>query len=239
MLIALVALLWLVAIAVLRRHRRAASIAAALFAYLLCTGWLGEPALRALEHHVPASTTPHYAGNVAIVMLGSGTQYDDAHRLVPTFDASRRIDAAAQQFAICRAQRARCTLIVSGGDPKKHKQSEAANYQPYLISQHVPPASIVLEHESLTTYENARRTSAILRPRNDDQIVLITSAYHLPRALLDFHRFGLNVVPFASNHRWRRPGWMPDPAHVVNTRIAWHEWIGIVQFHVYRRLGWF
>jgi uncharacterized SAM-binding protein YcdF (DUF218 family) len=226
----------------LRHPRRAAFIAATLilFAYLLCTGWLGESALRALEDHVASSAMTRYAGgNVAIVMLGGGTEYNDTHRLIPKFDAWRRIDAAARQFAICRAQRARCTLIVSGGNPQRHAQSEAVNYRPYLISQGVPPASIVLERDSLNTYDNARHTSAMLRPARYDQVILITSAYHMPRALLDFHRFGIGVTPFASNYRWRRPGWMPHPAHLVNTHLAWHEWLGIVQFHVYRWLGWF
>ncbi|PPB84156.1 MULTISPECIES: YdcF family protein [Mycetohabitans] len=239
MLVAFIVLLWLVALAVSRRHRHMICVAAALFAYLLCAGWLGEPALHALETRVPAVSPPRYAGHVAIVVLGSGTEYDDAHRLVPKFDAWRRIDAAASQFALCRAQRAQCTLVVSGGNPQKHEQSEAANYQPHLVSRGVPAANIVLEPDSLSTYENARNTGAILRQHHYDQIVLITSAYHLPRALLDFHHFGINVVPFASNHRWRRPGWRPHLAHVVNTSIAWHEWIGLAQFHVYRRIGWF
>lgn len=239
MLVALVALLWLVAIAILRRHRRAVFIATALFAYLLSAGWLGEPALRVLERRVPAHATPRYTGNVAIVMLGSGTRYDDAHRLVPKREALRRIDATARQFAICRAQRARCTVVVSGGNPQKHEQSEAANYRPYLLSQGVLPANIVLEEASLTTYENARYSSAILRQSRYDHIVLITSAYHLPRALLDFHRFDIDVMPFASHYQWQRPGWKPRLKHIANTNLAWHEWIGIVQFHVYRRLGWF
>ncbi|MEJ2769704.1 YdcF family protein [Mycetohabitans sp. B46] len=239
MLVAFVAFLWLVAIAISRRHRRTTCVAAALFAYLLCAGWLGEPALHALETRVPAASPPRYAGNVAIVLLGSGTEYDGAHRLVPKFDAWRRIDAAAAQFTLCRAQRAQCTLVISGGNPQKHEHSEAVNYRPHLVSHGVPASNIVLEPDSLNTYENARNTGAILRRHHYDQIVLITSAYHLPRALLDFHHFGINAVPFASNHRWRRPGWRPHLAHVINTRIAWHEWIGLAQFYVYRRIGWF
>lgn len=239
MLIVLAALVWLAAIAVLRRLRRPLVAAAVVFAYVLGCGWLGEPLLRALEDRIPSAGTPAYGGHVAIVMLGSGTEYDDAHRLVPKRDALRRIDAAARQYAACEADGARCTVIVSGGNPQRHAQAEADNYRPYLIERGVAPADMILEHQSLTTYQNARYVSAILHKACYDRVILLSSAYHLPRALLDFRRFGIDPLPIASNRRSLPPSWLPTFAHVVNTNIAWHEWIGIAQFHVYRRLGWF
>jgi uncharacterized SAM-binding protein YcdF (DUF218 family) len=239
MLIVLAAVLWLAAIVLLRRVRRPLILGAFVFAYALGCGWLGEPLLRALESRVALTDWPAYAGRVAIVMLGSGTEYNDAHRLVPKFDALRRIEATARQYAACKARRAACTVIVSGGNPQRHKQAEADNYRPYLIERGVAPADIVLERQSLTTYDNARLVSAILNKGRYDQVILLSSAYQLPRALLDFHRFGIAPVPYSSNRRALAPSWLPSLAHVENTGIAWHEWVGIAQFHVYRRLGWF
>jgi uncharacterized SAM-binding protein YcdF (DUF218 family) len=239
MLIALAAFVWLVAIAVFRHIRAALIIAAVLFAYVLGCGWLGEPPLRALENRTPIAGAPEYAGRVAIVMLGSGTEHDGAHRLVPNSDALRRIAAAARQYVACKARGAACTLIVSGGNPQRHEQAEADNYRPYLIERGVAPADIVLERKSLTTYENASYVSTILHKAHYDQVILLSSAYQLPRALLDFHRFGIDPLPSASNRRSVPPSWQPTFTHIVNTNIAWHEWIGIAQFHVYQRLGWF
>jgi uncharacterized SAM-binding protein YcdF (DUF218 family) len=103
----------------------------------------------------------------------------------------------------------------------------------------VPRADIVLENSSLTTYENARNVSAILEGSRYDSLILVTSAYQMPRALLDFHRFGLAPQPMISNARRARLGVLPRYDNLVNAEIALHELIGIAQFHVYRAIGWF
>jgi uncharacterized SAM-binding protein YcdF (DUF218 family) len=56
----------------------------------------------------------------------------------------------------------------------------------------LPSAMVLLESESRTTAENARRTSE----RFDfTTVVLVTSAYHMPRSVLAFERAGLKVLP--------------------------------------------
>ena len=72
-----------------------------------------------------------------------------------------------------------------------------------------------------------------------DSLILVTSAYQMPRALLDFHRFGLTPQPLISSALRTNPGVLPRYDNLVNAEIALHELIGIAQFHVYRAIGWF
>jgi uncharacterized SAM-binding protein YcdF (DUF218 family) len=240
MLLALLAVPWLIALLLCPRRRKVLAAAGLACWYVVACGWPGEPLLHRLEGRVPA-VAPHFNGRVALLMLGSGTEYDDGppHHLVPKRDALRRIEATAALYANCTARGAACTVIVSGGNPQRHIQSEADNYRPYLVARGVPPRALVLENRSLTTYENAKYTRAILGNGHYESVILVTSAYHLPRALLDFRRFGVTVIPFASNQRALVPTLTPRWAHLVNTAVVLHEWVGIAQFHVYRRLGWF
>jgi uncharacterized SAM-binding protein YcdF (DUF218 family) len=130
-------------------------------------------------------------------------------------------------------------VIVSGGNPQRHPATEADTYLPYLLRQNVPRADIVLEDTSRTTYENARNVSAILGQSRYDTLILVTSAYHMPRALLDFHRFGMTPEPVISSTRHVQLGVLPRYDNLVDANIALHELIGLAQFYVYRKLGWF
>jgi uncharacterized SAM-binding protein YcdF (DUF218 family) len=103
----------------------------------------------------------------------------------------------------------------------------------------VPRDDIVIENASRTTWENARFVTAILNREHYDSPVLVTSAYHMPRALMDFYRFGCTPQPVISNTRHAQTGVMPRHGNLVDAELALHELIGIAQFHVYRAIGWF
>jgi uncharacterized SAM-binding protein YcdF (DUF218 family) len=174
-----------------------------------------------------------------IVVLGGGTERSDDGRLVPKHDVYARLSTAAALYAQCVREHAHCRVIVSGGNPQHHDATEADTYAPYLLRAHVAPADLVLENRSLTTWQNARNVARIIRTEPHDTLLLVTSAYHMRRAMLDFHRFGLEPMPVVSNVRVARCGWMPRLRNLGAAETALHELIGIAQFYVYRMAGWF
>ena len=222
-----------------RRARAPLALAAVALFWLLAAGWLSAPLLEWAQWGTQSAAPPTYAARTVIVMLGTGTEYDDNNKLVPKHDAFARIATSADIYSACKRTGARCDVIISGGNPQHHESSEADNYLPYLLQKQVPRADIVLENRSLTTYENARNVAALLAPERYDLLILVTSAYQMPRALLDFHRFGLTPHPVISNTRQVRVGVLPRYDNLVDADTALHELIGIAQFHVYRLLGWF
>jgi uncharacterized SAM-binding protein YcdF (DUF218 family) len=148
-------------------------------------------------------------GRTTIVVLGGGTEHSDDGRLVPKHDVYARLSTAAALYAQCVREHAHCRVIVSGGNPQHHEATEADTYAPYLLRAHVAPADLVLEHRSLTTWQNARNVARIVGSEPHDTLLLVTSGYHMRRAMLDFHRFGLEPMPVVSNVRVARCGWMP------------------------------
>jgi uncharacterized SAM-binding protein YcdF (DUF218 family) len=224
-----------------RRARFAIAVSAAALLWLLAAGWLAAPLLEWAQRG--AQDTPHvrFAARTVIVMLGSGTEYDEHNTLVPKPDATARIVKTAALYADCKrsAPDAVCTVIVSGGNPQRHEASEADTYAPYLLRRHVAPGDLLLENTSCNTYENAKHVARILHGQRHDSLILVTSAYHMPRAMLDFGGFGLKPQPVVSNARKIRTGLLPRRSNLVGANIALHELIGLAQFHAYRAFGWF
>ncbi|WP_429301314.1 YdcF family protein [Paraburkholderia sp. GAS199] len=211
----------------------------AVFFWSIAAGWLTAPLLELAQPHRQTDAPAKFAPRTAIIMLGGGLIYNAEHELAPPRDVFERIVTSADSYAACKRTSATCEVIVSGGDPLGRRVTEADTYLPYLLRRQVPRADIVLENRSRTTYENARNVTAIVEQSNYDSLILVTSAYQMPRALLDFKRFGLAPQPLISSARRAHLGLLPKFENLVNAEIALHELIGIAQFHVYRAIGWF
>jgi uncharacterized SAM-binding protein YcdF (DUF218 family) len=217
----------------------ALAIAGLVLFWLIAAGWIAAPLLAWAQHSPTPSTPPVFASRNAIVLLGGGTEYAHDGTLMPKRDVFARIETSAALYAQCRQIAQTCDVIVSGGNPQRHTAPEADTYLPWLLRKQVPRADIVLENRSRTTYENARFVSDIVQQGHYDTLILVTSAYQMPRALLDFRRFGMQPYPAISNTRRIEPGLLPRYDNLVNAETALHELIGIAQFHVYRAIGWF
>ncbi|WP_245746780.1 YdcF family protein [Paraburkholderia lycopersici] len=223
---------------------RVAACAAVVF-WLLSAGWLSgilldfaQPQVYRTPYDPVKAGAANFGPRTAIVMLGGGTEYRDG-KLVPKYDVYARIALAAGLHAQCVRAGRTCRVIVSGGNPQHHASAEADNYAPYLLRAGVPRADLVLENRSLTTWQNARNVAPIVRPDDGETLLLVTSAYHMRRAMLDFHRFGMDPLPVVSNVRRVQRGVLPRLANLKVAEIALHELIGIAQFYAYRMLGWF
>ncbi|RQH07536.1 YdcF family protein [Paraburkholderia dinghuensis] len=234
-----VSLLW-------RSARTAIAVITGVLFWLLASGWLtgmlldlAQPVIYRTPYD-PAQELPAPFGlRTGIVVLGGGTRTGDDGVLVPKRDVYARLSAAASLYRQCKLAGGVCRVIVSGGNPQRHTATEADTYAPYLLRAGVASVDLVLENTSLTTWQNARNVMYLQRAQPDDILFLITSAYHMQRALLDFQRFGANPVPVVSGVRHAQTGWWPRLVNLCGAQIALHELFGMVQFHAYRMIGWF
>jgi uncharacterized SAM-binding protein YcdF (DUF218 family) len=92
------------------------------------------------------------------------------------------------------------TVIATGGivTPGAQLVSEAEVLRDGLVRLAIPPERIVLETRSHNTREQAEQSAAILRQRGVKRFVLITDAAHMPRAIAEFRRLGLDPIPSVS-----------------------------------------
>ena len=117
-----------------------------------------------------------------------------------------------------------------GGEP----ESEAALAGRLLEAMGVSPGRLVLEAASRNTAENARQSGALLA-RGNGTVLLVTSAFHMPRAMGLFARTGVTVVPWPVDYRstGRAPLWIDFDSPLRNlqtTSVAIREWIGLLVY---------
>lgn len=94
-------------------------------------------------------------------------------------------------------------ILISGGNGKTDVKSfrEAGWVKGELIAVGIPDSVILTEDQSNNTSDNAKFSKHILDSlRLPPPYLLITSAFHMPRALLTFKRSGLRVDPFPCNY---------------------------------------
>ena len=138
----------------------------------------------------------------AIVVLGAGLRGTS-----PSPVLARRLDSA---ISLWNRRGKKDVLILSGGQGPDEKISEAAAMAKYAVARGVHPAFLILEAkyavargvhpaflilgaESTSTEENLRFSSALL-PTADKKIFLVTSTFHLPRALAWARAVGLDAT---------------------------------------------
>jgi uncharacterized SAM-binding protein YcdF (DUF218 family) len=85
-------------------------------------------------------------------------------------------------------------VIASGGALRKGP-AETYAMAALLTAWGVPQEAIILETASRNTYENAINSKRLLEAHGLHQVLLVTSALHMPRALALFRALGIDAGP--------------------------------------------
>lgn len=118
-----------------------------------------------------------------IVVLGCSVRGDAASPAL-----ARRMDCAISLFRRGVAPR----LLLSGGGGQR--RPEASAMRDLALARGIPAAAILTEAASRNTNENAIFSARLMRERGITSLILVSEAYHLPRARLLFRAAGLAVA---------------------------------------------
>jgi uncharacterized SAM-binding protein YcdF (DUF218 family) len=221
---------------------RALCLGAFLLLLLFSNGAVSNLLLHSLEEQylqLPIDSVPH-AG--AIVVLGGGTSSGPARPGQPPElnGASDRLLYAARLFRAGKAP----LVLFSGGTVRlldsRFRESEAKAAGQLLKEWEVPGQVILLENKSRNTRENALFSRVILQRRGISCILLVTSAFHMPRASAAFRNVGFEVTPAPADFQTRDEEgpvlrFFPAPQSLTQSDLALKEWMGLF---VYRMRGW-
>lgn len=110
----------------------------------------------------------------AIIVLGAQVKPDG----VPSIQLQWRLDAAAQAW-----QERNSLVVVCGAQGSNEPAPEAHVMREELIRQGVPEESILMDDKSFNTRQNIRNAVQLMEGRDVDRVLIVTSDYHLPRAM--------------------------------------------------------
>ena len=228
----------LIALSMLFRWRRLGGWLAALAALGVMTIAFTparEWVLRPLEYRFPTPTLPSHVDG--IIVLGGAINSDLSARsgLVSVNDAAERLFT----FMELGQRYPKAKMLFTGGSANVLDDgAREADFARILYAKlGFDETRIQFERDSRNTEENARFSKAIVRPASGEVWVLITSAYHMPRAVGVFRALNWPVLPYPVDYGVTRSGGWEVPGLLDGlSGVQWgmKEWIGLVY---YRLLG--
>lgn len=238
-------LLWIVALLVFalfyrkRAGNRKAFLAALLLLLFFTNPFLSNEALLAWEPE-PILMAEVGQYDAAIVLTGVTEGNKSPHDRVHYQEGPERILEAIQLYKMGKVKQ----IIISGGSGaiKEVARTEAENLQLTALFAGVPAQDILLEQKSRNTRENALFTKELLaRHPHVKTRLLLTSAFHMPRALGCFQKAGVAVDAFPVDFHTHDRSFYPDDLLIPSADALqrWtsliHEWVGLI---VYKVLGY-
>ncbi len=211
-----------------------------LYVWLCATPVFSRLLADSLEGRYEVKTVEQLPQADLIIMLGGALS--PPGRWNPYGDLESTADRIIETARLYRAGKAP-KVLVSGGQlfPVADSPSEAEMVRAMLIDFGVPEAVITVETLSRNTYENAIGTARMLQQQPGASVLLVTSAWHMQRAVAAFRRAGVTVVP-APTDSFRAQladgfpfDYLPDVDALRISTMCIKEWIGMA---VYKLRGW-
>jgi|SRR5215472_1635909 len=168
-----------------------------------------------------------------IIVLGGAVNGLDANNQVALNEGAERL-AVLPELAR-RYPNAR--ILFSGGSAALMYEGDAeANIAVRLLESFgIGRDRILLEGRSRNTAENAAFSKEVGQPKLGERWLLVTTAYHMPRAIGCFRRVGFPVEPYPVDWRTNGAGNALWPFVTLSeglqrTDAAVHEWIGLLVY---------
>lgn len=165
----------------------------------------------------------------AIVVLGSGREQND-----PAWGSDQPSPFALERlrYAARLAKVSGVPLLVSGGLHYGEPPSEAALMAQVLARDY----GVVVrwqEGASRTTWENAAYSAELLRQEGVKRVLLVTQAWHMPRARWCFEQVGFQVLAapvgfLGVSNGHPAGGWLPESKALWQSGLLLNEAIGLL-----------
>lgn len=199
--------------------------------YLLSTGWAAGMLMRPLENMYAAQME----NADVILVLGGGASL----RSGPLnkagepggYSANRLLTAAQLQH------RLQVPILITGGKVVAGSGNEAQIGRIALLNLGIADDMIIVEDRARNTEENAALALALCRERGFKHICLVTSAFHMPRSMLNFSRANdagqFILLPYPCDYQCNETAitdifsFVPRQEAFTVSYLALHEYFGL------------
>lgn len=222
-----------------RRAALASAMAAVMIVGLSGYTTVGYLMIRPLEERFSVPTA--LPSNVsAIIVLGGATHArpSTARQTVALNEAGERLTTAlalAQLYP-------QAPIVLSGGSGLfDETEAEAETMRRFFADFGIGDDRLIAEGQSRNTDENSRFTAGVLGQSEGD-VILVTSAFHMPRSVGLFREQGFEVIAWPTDYRssgTEVPAFdIANPVHNLNlVTVAGKEWIGLLAYSVTGRIA--
>src|SRR5829696_1548858 len=200
---------------------------------LAAAGWspLGNWLMAPLENRFPPWSGAGAPDGVIILGGAISPEVSNGRGGVALNESAERITVAADLARRYPAAR----IVFSGGSGKLFGGAAESDFVlPLFESFGIARERVTLESRSRNTIENARLTKELLQPKSGERWLLVTSAYHMPRAIGAFRHEGFAVEAYPVDWRTKAADFASPfavlSAGLARTDAAVHEWLGLTGY---------
>lgn len=159
---------------------------------------VGHWALSPLENRFPTEKPERVDG--IILLAGDENPFlTESRKQASAHTSSRRyitFAGLAREFP-----KAKLAFIGGNPNPASHSALSYADVAKHIMkSVGVAPDHVTFEDKSHNTYENAIMGASLMKPKPDENWMLVTTASHMPRALLTFRKAGWRIFPAPTDY---------------------------------------
>lgn len=233
-----------------KTSRRRRFIGGALAVFWVCGNAFLTNELALLWEYPPVGKPMDSTATIAVLLTGGMInvmkELPETNKSDKRYVLDREADRAGQALYLYKTGAVK-KILISGGNGNLPLQTQNVSDEgqmtaAFLRTAGVPAADIIFENKSRNTHENAIFTAPILRSRyKTTTCVLVTSAWHMRRAVACFQKAGVTVIPFPggylSGKRSFSPGeWLlPNEQAFADAYFLLKEFVG---YAVYKVMGY-
>ena len=206
--------------------------------YLTSISVVSDPIIQSLENWYGQPAVTDMKDAQVIVVLAGGS-YDG----VPDFDGTGQNSESSTVRVVAGLRLHRMLhlpVVYSGGSVTGDRATEASIGHRFLKACGVEEKYIIMEDRSRNTAENAKYVKQICQQHNFDKVILVTSAFHMPRSVAFFEREGMDVIPYPTDYKTDRNlkrnafAFTPSADCLYHTSLAMKEYLGLLAV----KMGW-
>jgi uncharacterized SAM-binding protein YcdF (DUF218 family) len=220
-----------------QRSGRRLCFVLALLLFFISVLPVGQWLMMPLENCFPPQKLDHVDG--VILLAGDEDPFLTQARHQPALgDTALRYIT----FAALAKEYPKARLVFTGGNNSLLPRSALSNgdvARMALKDVGVSLERMTYEDASRNTYENAVFSHALVKPQAGQKWLLVTSAIHMPRALMTFRKAGWPVFPAPTDY-YTAPSAPKliefNPLfHLREMNLAFHEYVGLLEYRVLGR----
>lgn len=200
---------------------------------------VGDWALTPLENRF-AFDPPEQVDGIIVIGGDEQTEISEARNMPTALDSMRRYVT----FADLARRYPDAKLVFSGGSPNLHPHAHRLDSdiaREVLSDIGVPTDRMIFEKTSRNTYENAVFSADIVRPEASQKWLLVTSAWHMSRAMGCFRKAGWNVYAaptgYATTGKYKLHPNFQFETQMRELTYAAHEYIGLISYRLMGRIN--
>jgi len=213
-------------------QRRLSAIALVIIVFF-SSPYIANALLASLERQFPPTSVSDTRQADVIVLLAGGIEVPQPPRLIAELGA--RGDRVLLAYRLWKAGKAPI-ILVSGGNvfTSANVKSESSYTKDILQEWGVPSEVIHIESESRNTRQSSKNIKDLFSTMSVNRVLLVTSAYHMPRTYQLMKNLAHTVIPATANHfivNQTQPlalNLIPSTTSLDGSALALKEYLGML-----------